>query len=157
MLLPGVLACVLLCAATALAQSPLATVTVAATARVEARVSLSVSAEVLRFIVHDEAAGATAAVDFVAGTRAMPGRDVVLIAELAGQLEPPSGGPIGGAMLGFAGEGDGTLAGDLQPGAPRIVARWIGGGQRRGRLVFTLRSVAPGAYTVPVRLSVSVP
>lgn len=155
MLLPGVLGSVLLCAATALAQSPLATVTVAATARVEARVSLRVSAEALRFVVHDEAAGATAAVDFVAGTRAMPGGDVVLIAELPGRLEPASS--IGGAMLGFAGDGEGTLAGDLRPGAPRIVARWIGGGQRRGRLVFTLRSVAPGAYTVPVRLSVSVP
>jgi hypothetical protein len=57
----------------------------------------------------------------------------------------------------FVGEGDATLSGALPAGVTRIVARWIGGGQRRGRIVFTLRNAPPGAYSIPVRLSVSVP
>jgi hypothetical protein len=155
--LPSVLVAAALSALTAMVQSPLATASVPATARVEERISLTVSTGVLQFVVEPGASKATAGIDFIAGVRATPGRDVQLIAEPLGDLERTGGTPAVGGELHFAGEGDGTLSGVLPSDGSCIVARWAGGGLRRGRIVFTLQGAAPGVYSIPVRLSVSVP
>jgi hypothetical protein len=156
MVLSVVLPAVLLSASSAISQSTGPTVSVRATAVVSERISLSVSAEVLQFVVEDGSDEAAARIEFTAGVRAVPGRDVLLMAEPAGDLEAAAG-PVSGGELRFAGEGDAMLSGVLVGGAPRIVARWTGGGQRRGTIVFHLRGAAPGAYSMPVRLLVSVP
>lgn len=152
-----VLPVVLLCASSAIFQPPGPIIPVRATAIVSERISLSVSAEVLQFVVEDGSDEAAARLEFTAGVRAVPGRDVLLIAEPAGDLQAATGGPVSAGELRFAGEGDAMLSGLLVGGAPRIVARWTGGGQRRGTIVFHLRGAAPGAYSIPVRLLVSVP
>ena len=81
------------------------------------------------------------------GVRTFPGRDVVLAARAIG----PSG-----PSLAFAGRDEGVLAGSFIADGSAVLARWVGGGQRRGRVTFTLDGVAPGVYAVPVRFSVSV-
>ena len=157
MVLPVVLPAVLLSASAAMSQSPGPTVGVRATAVVSERISLSVSAEVLHFVVEDGSDDAAATIEFTVGVRAAPGRAVLLLAEPAGDLEGATGGPVSAGELRFEGEGDAMQSGVLVGCAPRIVARWIGGGRWRGSVVFHLRGAAPGAYSMPIRMLVSVP
>lgn len=157
MVLPVVLPAVLLYASAAMSQSPGPTVSVRATAVVSERISLSVSADVLHFVVEVGSDEAAATIEFTAGVRAAPGRAVLLLAEPAGDLEGTMGGAVSAGELRFEGEGDALPSGVLAGGASRIVARWIGGGRRHGTVVFHLRGAAPGAYSIPIRLLVSVP
>ena len=157
MRLPTALSVAFLCAATAVPQASGPTASIAATVAVSPRTSLSVSAPVLRFLVPEGSNEATASIDFRAGVRAMPGVDVQLIAEPAVPSGDAPRGPALDAALFFEGQGEGMVAGVLPTGAPGVVARWSGGGQRSGRIVFTLQGVAPGTYSIPVRFLVNVP
>ena len=106
------------------------------------RTALKVSTPVLRFVVPPGASSATATLEFTAGVRTFPGKEVVLSVDAS---SPES------SVVTFAGEGEGMVSGHLT-GEPAALARWNGGGQRRGRVTFTLDGVAPGVYTMPVRL-----
>jgi hypothetical protein len=157
MRLPTALSIAFLCAATGVPQASGPTASIAATATISSRTSLSVSAHVLQFLVAEGSNEATASIDFKAGVRAMPGVDIELIAESA---IVPGGAPSGPALdpaLLYQGEGEGTTAGVLPSGVPGVMASWSGGGQRQGRIVFTLQGVAPGTYSIPVRLFVNAP
>lgn len=123
------------------------TVTILARATLAERTSLTLSTKVLQFVVAPGATTASASIEFTAGVRTRPESDVLLVSD---PVRQPDG------VLRFAGEGEGILSGELQSGTPAVLARWIGGGQRRGRVVFTLEGVAPGIYTIPVHLALSV-
>ena len=123
------------------------TATVPVRATFGERTSLSVSASVLRFVVAPGATTATANLEFTAGVRTLPGREVLVLVEPLRQFHE---------VLIFSGAGEGVLSGELIGGAPAIVARYIGGGQRHGQIVFTLEDAAPGIYTVPVSLFITV-
>jgi hypothetical protein len=70
---------------------------------------------------------------------------------------PGAAGPAAAeARIALEGGADGAVAGDVDPAAPTLAARWIGSGRRTGRLVFSLRAASPGTYAIPVKLSVSV-
>jgi hypothetical protein len=125
------------------AQQPAATVSIVASAAVLPRAAVQVSTQLLHFHVTSPDEEAVATLDFVVGARAQSDSEVRLILE-----------PVLSSMT-FAGEGDGTLSGTASTDEETTAARWIGGGLRTGRLRFTLRA-APGTYTVPVRLAVSV-
>jgi len=156
MRLPTALTAACLCA-TAVPNASGPTASIAATVSITPRTSLSVSSPVLRFIVPDGSNQATAEIQFRAGVRAMPGVDVQLIAEPVVLHDDGSQGPEVDPALLFEGEGEGAAAGVLPAGSPGVVARWSGGGQRHGRIVFTLQRAAPGTYTIPVRLFLNVP
>ncbi len=114
------------------------------------RTTLQVSSDLLQFNVTDAETPATAAIDFLAAARTHAGDPVVL------SIEPP--GPcVSISTLTFAGEGEGTRSGTMAPDAPSIAGQWIGSGLRRGRLVFTLRADAAGAFNVPIRFVLSAP
>ena len=110
------------------------------------RTSLTVSTQVLRFIVPSGASGATADLEFTAGVRTLPGREILLSVDAV---------PPGSSGVTFAGEGEGIVPGRLTS-RPTVLARWNGGGQRGGRVTFTLDGVAPGVYTMPVRVFLTV-
>lgn len=132
------------------AQHVHASTTVIATASFAPRPTLAVSSHVLRFRIEPGATQAEAAIDFTAAMRAMPDAEIVLAVEAAKAVQGPGGAADVDAVLTFTGEGDGVQAGTLDANGAVVAARWSGGGQRRGRLVFTLRASAPGVYTVPV-------
>ena len=144
------------CADVVQAQQTLASTTVVATATFAPRPTLEVSAGVLEFRI---AAGETQAhmeVDFTAAMRAHPDAEVVLTVE----MRSASGGPGAAGdveSVTFAGEGSGVQSGVLEPGRAAVAARWSGGGQRRGRLIFTLRASSPGVYHVPVSYLLGTP
>jgi hypothetical protein len=123
------------------------TVRIMARATLAERTSLTVSTKVLQFVVPPGTRTASASIEFTAGVRTRPGTDVLIVSDPVPQFD---------GVLRFAGEGEGILAGELQAGTPAVLARWVGGGQRRGRVVFTLEGVAPGIYCIPVRLAISV-
>lgn len=122
-------------------------VTVLARTTISERTSLSVSANILEFVVAPGSTGGTASLEFTSGVRTRPGSEVLVVAEVMG--------PFPGALT-FSGGGDGLTAGSLGPGGTAVIARYVGGGQRQGRIVFTLDGVQPGTHAIPIRLSVSV-
>ena len=125
-------------------------------AQMSSRTALTVSTQNLHFSVTTAADGATASVDFSAAVRTHAGADVMLSIEV---LHASGGGGEMAAESGltFAGEGEGTLAGEVAPDGPSVAARWNGSGRRNGRLVFTLRAPTAGTYTVPVRFVLAAP
>ena len=123
------------------------TVRIMARATLAERTSLTVSTKVLHFVVPPGTTTASASIEFTAGVRTRPETDVLIVSNPVPHFD---------GVLRFAGEGEGILAGELQAGTTAVLARWIGGGQRRGRVVFTLEGVAPGIYSIPVRLAISV-
>ena len=120
----------------------------------EQRLSLAVSSEVLRFPESGVGRGAEAVLDFVAGARTARDADIVLT------VQPlPGSADAGGSAraLAFSGEGEGILGGTVNAGAPTVVARWRGGGRRRGSLVFRLLPGDSGPSVVPIRVVLSAP
>jgi hypothetical protein len=111
---------------------------------------------VLDFQVAPGSTEATATVEFTAAARALPDAQVSLVVEAVTALQGPGGAADVEADLIFASSGGSTLAGTVS-GAPATVEQWVGGGIHRGRILFTLRTSTPGAYSVPVRFAVSVP
>ncbi len=130
---------------------------VVVSAQFGSRTSLRVSTELLQFDVIAPGQPATAAVTFSAGARTRSGADVVLSVEPVRAVDGPGGAADVESSLAFEGEGEGTLSGVIAGSAPSVAARWSGSGMRTGRLVFSLRSRAPGSYTVPVRFVLSTP
>ena len=133
------------------------TATVPALATVHARTSLVVSSELLRFDVVEPGGRASVTVDFSAAARTAAGADVVLSVEPLTGLLGPGGAADFETTLAFDGSGEGTRGGVLDAAAPTVAAHWTGSGLRRGRLTFTLRAGAPGAYQIPVRFILSAP
>jgi hypothetical protein len=132
-------------------------VTVLATVTVAPRTSLKTSARVLEFRIEPGTNEALAVVEFTAAARALPDADVVMTIAPDGGLTGPGGAADVEADLTFSGDGSGTLSGILMTTQSVTTARWTGGGVRSGRLVFRLRTLSPGAYTLPVRFAISVP
>lgn len=133
-----------------------ATASIQVHAQMSSRTALTVSTQNLHFSVTSAGDGATASVDFSAAARTHAGADVMLSIEV---LRASGGGDetAGESGLTFAGEGEGTLAGEVAPDGPSVAARWNGSGRRHGRLVFTLRAPTAGSYTVPVRFVLAAP
>lgn len=149
---PVALAIAVVCAAgaapRAAPQAPVRTsVQVTAVAAVEERTALTVSTPVLTFVVREDGSPATAALDFSAGVRTRPGREVLIVGRVS---------DADGLSMRFASDGH-QETGRLTAGDPAVLARWSGGGRRDGRIVFTLEDAAPGIYSVPIQLTVSVP
>ena len=130
---------------------------VVVSAQFGSRMSLKVSTDLLQFDVIAAGQPATAAVSFSAAARTRSGADVVLSVEPVRAIEGPGGAADVESALVFEGEGEGTVAGVVACSAPTVAARWSGSGLRTGRLVFTLKSRAPGSYTLPVRFVLSTP
>jgi hypothetical protein len=124
---------------------------------VASRTSLKVSSELLHFDVSQRDGTATAAIDVVAGARMVAGSDLVLTIEPLRGLDGPGGAADAETTLGFEGDGQGLLAGRLVPAQSAVIGRWHGSGLHEGRIVFTLRATAAGAYSMPVRFVLSAP
>ena len=149
--------CAVLSGGTAHAQHAYASTTVTATATFAPRPTLTVSSHLLQFRIEPGTTQAQAAIDFTAAVRARPGAEVLLSIEAAKAIQGPGGAADVDVAVTFIGEGDGTLAGTLETNRSVVAAQWSGGGQRRGRLIFTLRASAPGDYTLPVSYSLDTP
>jgi hypothetical protein len=121
------------------------------------RTALKVSTQILRFDVDPVAGTAIAAVDFSAAARTHEGGEVMLSVEPMRAIKGPGGAADVEAAVTFAGEGEGTLPGELRSVAPAIAARWTGSGVRTGRLTFSLRAAASGTYTMPIRFVLTAP
>lgn len=143
-------------AAPAFAQST-ASATVVVTAEFASRTALHVSTDDLRFEVPRDGGVSTVVVDFDARARTFAIGEVVLVVEPLRGLDGPGGAADVEAAVTFSGEGDGTLAGTLQPAAATVAGRWRGSGRRSGRLVFTLHTGTPGSYRIPVRFVLTAP
>ena len=144
-------------ASVAVSASERATVTIAATAQLNSRTSLTVSAETLRFDVTNPGSAATVSVEFIASARTRSQGEVVLTVEPVRGIEGPGGAADLDTTVAFAGDGDGTQAGLLRPADPVVAGRWTGSGRRTGRLRFSLSTDTVGAYTLPVRFVLSAP
>ena len=105
------------------------------------RASLVVSTRVLTFHVTGSTP-AEASLDFSAGVRIASGKAVELVADVDAQLP--------GALTIVAGP-EGTTPGSLTAGASTVVATWVGGGLRTGRLTIRL-DAPPGIYKILVTL-----
>ena len=114
---------------------------VTATATFAPRTSLRVSTQVLRFHVADEAIAAEAVVEFAAGARTGKDGEVVLVLRTSAEMY--------GMTLTLSGGTTDTVPGTVANGDGTVIARWVGGGSKSGRLQFLLRA-APGAYAIPV-------
>ena len=139
------------------AQRVYASTTVTAIATFAPRPTLTVSSPVLRFRIERGETQAEAAIDFTAAMRAMPDAEIVLTIEAARAIQGPGGAADVDAVVTFTGEGDGVQTAALEANRSVVAARWSGGGQRSGRLLFTLRASAPGVYTVPVSYLLGTP
>ena len=129
---------------------------VAVSADVRSRTSLTVSARVVEFEVRDPYEESVAVVEFAAGARTRAGEQVVLTVEPLRAVEGPGGAGDPETSLSFRAEGDGTTSGTFGS-APAVAARWTGSGKRAGRLFFSLRASAPGRYSLPLRFVLTVP
>ena len=125
--------------------------------QVQGRTKLTVSTRVLRFDVVNPGVPAVATVDFIAASRTRTGGEVVLTVESDTWVEGPGGAADVETEISFSGEGEGALSGTLAASAPATAGRWAGSGRRAGRLSFSLRAGAEGAYVMPVRLVLSAP
>jgi hypothetical protein len=130
---------------------------VTVTAQFSSRTSLTVSASTLQFDVASPSVEATVAVEFAAGARTASGAEVILSIEPMRAVEGPGGAADVETSLSFASDGSGTPGGPVASHGSTVAGRWIGSGLRQGRLVFSLRAGAAGAYTVPVRFVLSAP
>ncbi len=133
------------------AETACSSVTVVAT--FSSRTTLQVSSDLLEFNVASADAPATASIDFLAAARTHAGGPVVLSIEPVHQ--PSSEAAV--SSLTFSGDGVGTRSGSVTADAPTVAGHWIGSGLRRGRLVFALRSPAPGNHLVAIRFVLSAP
>ena len=140
-----------------LAGQELATARIVVSAQFSSRTSLTVSSRILHFDVADPAQPAVAAVEFEAAARTATGGDVVLSVEPTRAIVGPGGAADVETAVTFEGDGEGTVAGALDPAAASVAGRWQGSGRRSGRLIFSLRAAAPGNYTLPVRFVLSTP
>lgn len=114
--------------------------------------TLRVSSQVLVFDVDSDEASAVARLDYTASARTQRDGEVILLVETTRSVEGPGGAADLDASLTMGGEGIPV------PSDEHVVAeRWIGGGTRSGRIVFTLRGAAAGRYVLPVRVSLSIP
>ncbi|HSC26106.1 MAG TPA: hypothetical protein VLD67_02465 [Vicinamibacterales bacterium] len=138
------------------ASDPVRTGSIVATVTVAPRLSLDLSTRTLRFQVAEGREKATAEVTFSAGMRTSPGREVLLIVEPLADVTGPAGAAALEALVTFAGEGNGGVSGVLSAAERSVAGRWVGGGHRKGRLLFTLRA-APGDYALPIRFLLSDP
>jgi hypothetical protein len=111
-----------------------------------------VSSHVLVFEVGADNGSAVASIDYVASARTARTGEVILSVEVTRSAEGPGGAADADSML-TLGEHPTPIAGD----APVVAERWIGGGSRSGRLVFTFRAAAAGRYLVPMRVSLATP
>ncbi len=134
-----------------------ANASVVVNAQFSSRTSLKVSTELLQFDVARPDQPALAAIDFLAAARTQAGAEVVLSVEPLRGLEDPGGAAGVESSMTFAGEGDGTLGGVVASAGPTVAGQWVGSGRRAGRLLFSLRAGATGAYTVPIRFVLSAP
>jgi hypothetical protein len=121
--------------------------------------SLRVSSSVLR--INAQGASGDVLIDtitFEAAARTRTGGEVVLTVEALRPIESLSSGPAGeAATIDFGGDDPGVLAGTLST-TPQTAGRWVGSGQRRGSLVFTLRNAdAARSGVVPLRFVISTP
>jgi hypothetical protein len=137
------------------AERSIDTKSIAVSATVGTRTSLTVSSHVLHFDATSPGE-CVEFVDFVAAARTRAGGEVLLT------VEPLSGGEAldgRGAVtsVSFAGEGEGALAGAMTAMAPSVAARWHGSGRRTGRVTFSLRAAVPGRYTFALRFVLTAP
>jgi hypothetical protein len=137
------------------AQSGDRSATIIATAAIAPRTSLHVSTRVLEFTVTPGSDEAVAVVEFTSAARALPAAEVFLTVKADGALAGPGGAADVETDLRFAGDVAGTLAGPMSRTEVVTLARWPGGGVRRGRFLFTLRAATPGTYTLPVTFAVN--
>jgi hypothetical protein len=144
-------------ASVAVSASERATATIAATAQLTSRTSLTVSAETLRFDVTSPGAAAIVSVEFVASARTHGQGEVVLTVEPVRGIEGPGGASDLDAAVAFSGDGAGTQTGLLRTADPVVAGRWTGSGRRTGRLRFSLNTDTIGAYSLPVRFVLSAP
>jgi len=121
-------------------------------ANLETATALRVSSRVLVFDVATDDGVALASVDYVASARTGRAGEVILSVETTRSVEGPGGAADPDSTL-TVGEQPTPIAGN----APVVAERWIGGGTRSGRLVFTFRAAAAGRYVVPVRVVLSIP
>ena len=131
--------------------------TLSVTATIGSRTSLKVSTQLLQFEVSSPDQQAVAVVDFSAGARTHSGAEVILTVEPLRAITGPGGASDVETALTYAGQGDGTLSGVLQPSTPAVAGRWSGSGLRTGRVMFELHASASGRYTLPVRFALSAP
>lgn len=136
--------------------SDTAAATVVVTAQFGARTSLRVSSELLRFDVMTPGQPATVSVEFSAGARTRSGAEVIMSVERVRAIAGAGLAADPGAVR-FAGEGAGTLDGDLPAAGLSTAGRWLGSGMRTGRIVFSLAAAPAGSYTLPVRFVLSAP
>jgi hypothetical protein len=116
-------------------------------ASLQTATALQVSAHTLVFEVDSDGGTAVSSVDFVASARTTRSGEVILSVDAARNLEGLDSWTL---TLGEAGT-------PLPANGPIAAERWIGGGTRSGRVMFTLRAAAAGRYVVPVRLSLATP
>lgn len=121
------------------------------------RTALTVSARVLQFHVVSASEPAIAVVEFAARARTASDGEVLLSVERRQAIAGPGGAADTETTLSFTGDGSGTLGGELDRPAAAIAGRWTGSGDRRGRLIFSLRAAAPGSYRVPLEFVISTP
>ena len=133
-----------------------ASATIAVNVQVHARTVLRVSTTELRFDLPTDRAVATAALEFSAAARTGRDAEVVLTVECLRALEGPGGAADVDSLVTFAGEGEGTIGGQIDS-LPVVAGRWLGSGRRDGQLRFTLHAGVPGTYQVPVRLVLTAP
>jgi hypothetical protein len=105
------------------------------------RLSLQVSTRVLTFHVTG-ASPVDASMELSAGVRIASGSAVALVADVDAQVP--------GTLTIVAGP-EGTTPVSVTAGASTVVAKWVGGGLRTGRLTFRL-AAAPGVYVIPVTI-----
>jgi hypothetical protein len=139
----------------AVAQSSAGVATVAATFSQRSTVRASVTSLEFHVITPDQPA--TASIEFVASARTSSTAEVRLLVEPVGAISGPGGAADVEIRLALERGGEGIAMGEDVPlSAPTTAARWMGSGQRRGRLEFSLRASAPGWYSVPLSLVLSV-
>ena len=129
------------------AASDTTTKSLQASVEVSARTSLTVSTELLQFVVEEGGAPAVATVDYVAGVRTRADAEVMLTIEALRDVD---------AAVSFSTVGGG-MHGSVVRARPVVVGRWIGSGRRSGRIAFSLCATDAGTYTLPVRFVLSAP
>jgi hypothetical protein len=130
--------------------------TVKVTAQLSSRTSLRVSNDVLQFEVLYPTQPVVVSVGFVAGARTTDRSPVLLLFEMVEAVRGIDGVHHGDATLTLMNE-DGGVITELKPGTPATARRWVGSGQRAGRLLFALRAETAGRYRVPMRLTLTAP
>jgi hypothetical protein len=107
----------------------------------------------------DEGPLSVGTIEFCAAARTASDGEVMLTVEPLAPIASLSGGASGTeTTIAFEGSGDGAQSGALNDARPETVARWVGSGQRTGRLTFTLRGpVSPRGGVLPLRFLLAAP